>query len=142
MKYYREILLALLAGAVSGALVLGIVGRAATAGVALVIGNSLNLSLKGILEVVIVGMFVGAVGGVLLLMLKNVFRGNGLALGIIVGLIMFVCSTIFVIISGRVTFDMSFIQFFVFGVLTFIFVIYGILLSALFTRFNRNWRKY
>ena len=142
MKYYREILLALLAGAVSGALVLGIVGRAATAGVALVIGNSLNLSLKGILEVVIVGMFVGAVGGVLLLMLKNVFRGNGLALGIIVGLIMFVCSTIFVIISGRVTFDMSFIQFFVFGVLTFIFVIYGILSSALFTWFNRNWRKY
>ena len=142
MKYYREILLALLAGAVSGALVLGTVGRAATAGVALVIGNSLNLSLKGVLEVVIVGMFVGAVGGVLLLMLKNVFRGNRLALGIIVGLIMFVCSTIFVIISGRVAFDMSFIQFSMFGILAFIFVIYGILSSALLTRFNRYWRKY
>jgi len=107
MKYYREILLALLAGAVSGALVLGIVGRAA----------------------------------ILLLMLKNVFRGDGLTLGVIVGLIMFVCSTIFVIISGRVTFDMSFIQFFVFGVSIFIFVIYGILSSALLTRFNRYWRK-
>jgi len=141
MKYYREILLALLAGAVSGALVLGIVGRAATAGVAFVIGDSLNLSLKGVLEVVIIGMFVGAVGGVLLLMLKNVFRGDGLTLGVIVGLIMFVCSTIFVIISGRVTFDMSFIQFFVFGVSIFIFVIYGILSSALLTRFNRYWRK-
>jgi len=141
MKYYREILLALLAGAVSGALVLGIVGRAATAGVALVIGDSLNLSLKGVLEVVIIGMFVGAVGGILLLMLKNVFRGDGLTLGVIVGLIMFVCSTIFVIISGRVTFDMSFIQFFVFGVSIFIFVIYGILSSALLTRFNRYWRK-
>ena len=142
MKYYREILLALLAGAVSGALVLGIVGRAATAGVALVIGDSLNLSLKGVLEVVIIGMFVGAVGGILLLMLKNVFRGDGLTLGVIVGLIMFVCSTIFVIISGRVTFDMSFIQFFVFGVSIFIFVIYGILSSALLTRFNRYWRKF
>ena len=142
MKYYREILLALLAGAVSGALVLGIVGRAATAGVAFVIGDSLNLSLKGVLEVVIIGMFVGAVGGILLLMLKNVFRGDGLTLGVIVGLIMFVCSTIFVIISGRVTFDMSFIQFFVFGVSIFIFVIYGILSSALLTRFNRYWRKF
>ena len=50
MSFYRQVSLALLAGAVAGALVLGIAGRAATAGVAFVTGNALNLSLRGVLE--------------------------------------------------------------------------------------------
>ncbi len=63
MSYYREAPLALIAGAVTGALVLGIAGRGATSGLTLVTGNALNLSLRGMLEVVIVGTLVGAIGG-------------------------------------------------------------------------------
>ena len=142
MKYYREVLLPLLAGAISGALVLGIAGRAAMAGVALINGNSLNLSLRGVLEVVIVGTLVGAVGGGLLLTLRSVCRSYGLASGIIVGIILFVGSTFFVVVSGRITFDMSFIQFLTLSVVFIIFMIYGVCSSALLTRFKRNWRKY
>ena len=143
MKYYREALLPLLAGAISGALVLGIAGRAAMAGVALINGNSLNLSLRGVLEVVIVGTLVGAVGGGLLLTLRGVCRSYGLASGVIVGIILFVGSTfLVVVVSGRITFDMSFIQFLTLSVVFTIFMIYGVCASALLRRFRRNWRKY
>lgn len=142
MKHYHEVLLALLAGAVSGTLILGIVGRAATAGVSLVTGNSLNLSLRGVLEVMIVGAVVGAIGGLLLLTLRSVCRGNKLALGIIVGLLLFVCSTLLVLVSGMLAFDKSFVQFFTLGVVAAVFVIYGVWAAALLTQFNRYWRKY
>jgi hypothetical protein len=142
MKYYNGALLALLAGAISGAIILGLAGRVATAGVALITGNSLNLSLRGVLEVVIVGTFVGAIGGVLLLALRNVYPGNRFVLGIIVGIILFVCSIFFVSVSGRVAFDGSFIQFFTLGVVAAVFVIYGIWTAALLIRFNHYRRKY
>ena len=77
MGYYREMPSALVAGAVTGALILGIAGRGATAVVSLLSGSPLNLSLRGVSEVVIVGTLVGAIGGVLLLVLKSVFRGAG-----------------------------------------------------------------
>jgi hypothetical protein len=57
MRSYYKIVWALFIGATSGAVILGIAGRAAMACVALVIGNSLNLSLKGVIEVLLLGTF-------------------------------------------------------------------------------------
>ena len=53
MSFYREITIALISGAAAGAVVLGIVGRMATAGVAYITGNTTNLSLSGVLEILI-----------------------------------------------------------------------------------------
>ncbi len=142
MRYYREVLLALLAGAISGALVLGIAGRVTMAGVALINGNSLNLSLKGVLEVVIVGTLVGTVGGGILFAFRSVYRSYGFASGIIVGVILFVSSTFLVVVSGSINFDMSFIQFLTLSFVFTMFMIYGVCASALLQRFKRNWRKY
>jgi hypothetical protein len=141
MKYYREVPLALLAGAVTGALVLGITGRAATAGVAFITGNVMNLSLRGGLEVVIVGTLVGAVGGILLLVLRNLHRDPDLARGITVGAILFVCSSLVAWVSGKITFGLPSIQLFTLGVVAIMFMVYGVCADALLARFESRGRK-
>jgi len=141
MRYYREVPLALFIGAVTGALVLGIIGRAATAGVGLITGNALNLSLKGGLEAVIVGTLVGAVGGFLLLLLRSVQGGSELARGITVGAILFVCSYLVAWISGKITFSLSSIKLFTIGVVAIMFIVYGVFADALLTRFESRGRK-
>jgi len=142
MNTNREMLLSLLAGMVSGAFVLGIVGRAVTSGIAFLIGNSLNMSIKGVFEVIIIGMFVGGVGGVLLFVLKNKMHKYKLASSIIVGLIMYVSSIIFGIITGAIIFNNSLIQLYIFVVALIIFVIYGILTSLILSKFSHYWSKY
>jgi len=131
----------MLIGAVSGILILGVVGRAATAGIALVTGNSINLSLRGALEVVAIGAFIGAIGGILLLVFRNLCRGNGIACGIIAGLVLFICSTIFLSVDGKFAFNMSVMQVFTLSVVAAVFMIYGVFTSKLIKRFNGNWRN-
>lgn len=138
---YREVPLALLAGTVSGALVLGITGRVATAGIALITGNALHLSLRGGLEVVIVATLVGAVGGVLLLVLRSVRGNSKLARGITVGAILFVCSSLVAWVSGKIAFGLSSIQLFTLCVVAIMFMVYGVCADALLTRFESRSRK-
>jgi hypothetical protein len=140
MKYCRKLLLALLAGAVTGALVLGITGRAATAGVAIITGNTLNLSLWGWFEAVIVGTLVGAFGGVLLLMLRSVQVDSELARGITAGAILFLCFSLVTWFKGKVAFGLSSIQLFTLGVVAIIFIVYGVCTDALLTRFESRGR--
>ena len=65
--------LALLAGSVSGAIVLGIIGRAAMAVEAVATDSPTNLSLRGALEFVVLGGLAGSVGGLLLLLARKLF---------------------------------------------------------------------
>lgn len=123
MKPYRELIFALLAGAVSGTL--------------LVTGYSLNLSVRGVLEVMIAGAFVGTIGGFLLLTFRTVWPGNKLALGTIVGLLLYVCSTLLMLVGGMFAFDRSSIQLVTLGVVAAVFVVYGVWAAALLIRFNR-----
>lgn len=141
MKYFHEVLLAMLMGAVSGILILGVVGRAATAGIALVTGNYINLSLRGALEVLVIAAFIGAIGGIMLLVFKYVCRGNGLANGILAGLALFICSILFVSVAGKFAFNMSFMQVFTLGIVAAVFMIYGVLTSKLIMRFHGNRRN-
>jgi hypothetical protein len=92
MAVARKIPLFLIVGAALGALILGVVGRAAMAGVALVTGSELNLSLKGLLEVVIAGTILGAVGGLLFVPVRRLARTNRLARSVILGSVLFACS--------------------------------------------------
>ena len=92
MAMARKIPLFLIVGAALGALILGVVGRTAMAGVALVTGSELNLSLKGLLEVVIVGTILGAVGGLLFVPVRRLARTSHLARSVILGSVLFACS--------------------------------------------------
>ncbi|MBD3386376.1 hypothetical protein GF407_15810 [candidate division KSB1 bacterium] len=133
--------MAMLIGTVSGIFILGVVGRAASAGIALFTGNSINPSLRGALEVVVIGACIGAIGGILLFVFRNVCRGNGLACGIIAGLALFIFSTLFVLVNGKFAFNMSFMQVFTLSVVAAVFMIYGIFTSKLIMRFNGNRRN-
>lgn len=138
MSYYREMPSALIAGAVAGALVLGIAGRGATAGVALVTGNALNLSLRGVLEVVIAGALVGAIGGVLLLVLKSVCGGARQARGAIVGVVLFACSVLVSWVSGKIALSVDSTQLLTLIVVAIMFIVYGVCADALMARFQRR----
>ncbi|MGC9513401.1 MAG: hypothetical protein ACP5D8_07185 [Fidelibacterota bacterium] len=138
MKHFHEVLLAMLIGAVSGILILGVVGRAAAVGIALVTGNSINISLRGTLEIAVIAAFIGAIGGIMLLVFRYVCRCNGLICGILAGLALFISSTLFVSVDGKFAFSMSFMQVFTLSVVAVIFMIYGVFTSKLIMRFNGN----
>jgi len=135
VSYYRGARLALIAGGITGALVLGIAGRAVTAATALITGNSSNLSLMGLLEASVVGTLVGAVGGILLLVVRRMRRAAGFTRGALVGATLFLCTLLVSWVSGRIDFGIptSLLTLFVVAI---VFVVYGVGADALLTRFN------
>ena len=135
MIYYRKVLLALVSGAVTGVLVLGIAGRVSMAAVALVTGYSLNLSLRGLLEVAVTGTVVGAVGGILLLVPRRMRRTVDLARGMLVGATLFVCSLLVSWVSGRIDFGVH-ASLLTLSMVASVFVVYGVGADALLTRFE------
>lgn len=63
-------------GAITGALILGLVGRAGMAMIALLSGQALNLSLRGTLQVIVLGAVVGAFAGPVLMLLRNMIPAS------------------------------------------------------------------
>ncbi|MEX2108976.1 MAG: hypothetical protein WD802_00035 [Gemmatimonadaceae bacterium] len=88
---WRSDLAAVLAATVAGIVVLGVGGRLTMAGLAMANRNGPGFSWGGSLEVVLLGTFYGAIGGVLLAVLRRVWpqagwwRGIGLG-GMLLGL--------------------------------------------------------
>ena len=93
---------ALIAGAISGALVLGVLGKLALAVVALVTGLPTNLSPRGMLEAALIGAVVGALGGALLPTLRAAMPGAGPRRGVLLGMLLFVTTTSLALIAGLV----------------------------------------
>jgi len=138
MKNERGIFSALLSGVISGVLVLGIIGRLAIASVAIGRGSSMNLSLRGVLEVIILGVIMGAIGGILLFIIKKMLWVNGLVSGIMIGLILFVFSVVFALLSGRIVLGMSLDQWVTMLIALTMFAIYGIFAAGLLNKFTRG----
>jgi hypothetical protein len=80
---------AVIAGATVGALILGLAGRAAMAGIALLEGVATNLTLRGVLETLILGALMGAVGGASLLEAGRRLGLTGIGAGLLVGAALF-----------------------------------------------------
>ena len=84
MKRWRLYVAAIVAGTVAGAVVLGVGGRLAMAALAIAGGDGPRFSWGGSLEVLLVGTFYGAIGGVLLAASQRIWprvgrwRGAGL----------------------------------------------------------------
>ena len=90
MNVARQFLVGSAAGIVSGAVVLGLGGRLAMAGLVLVRGARPEFSAGGSLEVVLVGAFFGAIGGALSAVLARLAPNAGPAVrGALVGLAVF-----------------------------------------------------
>jgi len=130
--------LALVSGAISGALILGIAGRTAIALLSFITGNSLNLSLSGILQTIFLGIIIGSIGGMLLFIIKNLFRINRLNAAILSGLILFIGSIIFAMVIGTFVFEISFIQLGTLIIVVMMFLLYGVFAAGLLNRFTGN----
>jgi hypothetical protein len=127
---------ALAAGAIAGALVLGLIGRMATAAVALVTGHPPNLSLNGLLEVAVAGALLGILGGLLLLAFRR-GRQTGVVRGVLVGVTLFLASVLASWLAGRVEFGVP-ASGLMFSVVALVYAGWGLSADALLTRFERK----
>ena len=134
MNHFSIVPMALLSGAAMGALILGAVGRATMAGVALITHHDPNLSFRGLLEVLLLGTLIGAVGGLLLLPIRRMLRSRGLVTGIILGIVLFLGSWFVLLFSDRMDFRFYPIMPLTLSVVAVVFLIYGIAVGALLYR--------
>ena len=138
MSFYREITIALISGAAAGAVVLGIVGRMATAGVAYITGNTTNLSLSGVLEILIVGTLAGTLGGLLLLIVKRRCGAGRFGRGAITGISLFASSLLLSWAKEKIELSTNSTQLFSLIVVVIIFIAYGVCADALLARLEKD----
>ena len=129
-------MLTLILGATLGAIVLGIVGRVAMVGVALITENDVNLSLKGVLVVILLGTLLGAVGGLVLLPLRKMLLGGNAFRGILLGFILFGFSLAAAPVSIGMAFDPRSAGGLTLAIVAIVYVIYGITLDAIVSWFH------
>ena len=86
---------------------------------------------------VIVGTLVGALGGVLLLVLRRGRKQSEQAQGMTVGALLFFGSCLAAWASGRITLGLHPTQLVTLGVVAVLFVLYGVCMAALLRRFER-----
>jgi hypothetical protein len=126
--------LALLVGAVSGVIVLGIIGRAAMAVVAFAMGVPTNLSLRGVFEVVVFGGLVGAVGGLLLLLARKILPAHQMTQSALVALVLLGGSITLALYRGRISLDIHTALPLTLSVAAIVFVVYGHVTNVLLGR--------
>lgn len=124
------------AGAVAGAVILGLAGRAATAAVAAVAGLATNLSLRGMLEAVAVGTVVGIAGAGILLALRAVGSRPGPGAGVALGLVLFAASFVLGWFRARIAFGTDGVLTATLIVVAAVYVVYGLALSAAVSRLD------
>jgi len=90
MKAVADWMIAVVVGALAGAIILGFIGRLAMAGVALAAGMASNLSLTGVLQVVVFATVAGAVGGLIRQLYGFWLHKRGILRGAFVGVSLFV----------------------------------------------------
>lgn len=121
--------------ALTGALILGLAGRAAMAAVAWATGYPVNLSPRGLVEVTVVGALMGTAGGFVLVAFRRLPRLARIRRGVFVGGTLFAGSLLVSSVSGKTSFgaSASFVTLFVVAV---IFVVFGVAADLLLTRFR------
>ncbi|MBD3224814.1 MAG: hypothetical protein GF313_08800 [Caldithrix sp.] len=125
------------ARALAGLLILGLGGRIATALIAVWSDSLANISIRGFLQVMIVGAIVGAVGGWLLHALRNTLQRRTIAGGIFMGLVLFLATTLLALLSGRLMVSASFIAVLTLFFAAGVFIIYGAATAVLLSKMNR-----
>jgi len=135
MRFFHAVLRALLAGAVAGLLVLGIAGRLATVVVALVAGTAANLSWRGMLDATVAGVVIGSIGGLLLALLGWLRGSADRTGGLIVGVVMFGVTFLFLLGGGRADFGRP-LPLITYSVVAIAYLAYGVIASALLRRFE------
>ena len=120
----------LFTGAVIGALVLGLFGRACMAGVAALGGHDHNLTFRGVMQVIRLGAVAGAIGGLLLLIVRRLLPIRAPLPGILVGGILFAASIVFAQALGRAPHGPETRSLLTFAVAGICYLLYGAALDG------------
>jgi hypothetical protein len=132
MRYGSLLARSVLAGAVSGALVLGIVMRVFTALISLMRNDAVNLSLCNLAEILALGLALGIVGGLLFFALHLAYRAASFKIkGAVAAVILFSVSGLIQVLRGRILFYLEPIQFLMFMLSLAVCLLYGLLLAGL-----------
>lgn len=134
MKSQSSPISSIIAGAISGILFLAIIGRLFTVSIELIARNDLNISLSGVFEVIIIGLVVGAVGGFLFYILNNSKRRSKTANGLMTGFVMFLSTTLFMVLTGRASFGIASV-YLMLAAVAIVFAFYGLFLPKLLSWF-------
>jgi len=126
-----------LAGAATGVLVLGLVGRLATALVAVAAGRPSNLSARGLLEVAVIGALFGVVGGLLAWALRRALPGAGKARGVVVGGGLFAIALVWSWLGGHLEPSGDGVWW-TLAVVGAVFLVYGLVLELWLEREAQN----
>jgi hypothetical protein len=124
----------MLLGAALGVVVLGLGGRAVTAGIAIVAGRETHLSLLGLTEVVLLGAVVGVLGSLLLQALRRPNSLDRVSRGLVVAAVLFFGSLLFAWFVRGMGFVENAVQPFTLIAVAVVFGIYGIALDAVVDR--------
>lgn len=138
MQRCKEAVLALAAGAITGALVLGVGGRLLMAALVLAAGGRPGFSFGGSIEVVMVGTAYGAVGGLLLLPLRQAVGGNRRLAGPLLGLVLFGLGWLTSRVGRAAAAGPGGRLAIVIGLAALAFVAYGLTTNALLARWLRR----
>jgi hypothetical protein len=123
--------LAIAAGAASGVMVLGVVGRLAMAGLAVALDSPTNLSVRGILEVMVLGGLLGAVGGLLLLAGRRILPARPLVRSVLVALALAVGTFVVALAGGRISLAVYTVLPFTLSVVVVVFLLYALVANGL-----------
>lgn len=134
----RGILLAVVAGAVSGVMILGLVGRLAMALIALAVGVEMNLSGRGMVEVMTLGLLIGVAGGVALFAMRRMSHAPRFAHGVTLGILLFLGSVVFESLGGGVTATTWSTYPLTIVVVGVVFIAYGVEMEKLLVWFERR----
>ncbi|MBU1699140.1 MAG: hypothetical protein KJ970_07775 [Candidatus Eisenbacteria bacterium] len=125
-------------GAAMGALIIGLLGRVVMVVVALAAAHNPNLSLNGILLVLLLGTFLGAIGGLVLLLTRSIFHLTGMAGGAVIGVLLFVLTCLITLLRGGLDTSRGPLLLVTLGSALLIFILYGVALNGMVTRLEKS----
>lgn len=126
MKNNRVVIISMLSGAITGVVILGLVGRFAMVTVSLLVGSNTNLSLSGIYEAVMIGSVIGVLGGLLYIPIGKIKSFSKFVQGITIGLILFTLSLTLSTLFSRIKIDISAAQLLTLITILGVYIVYGV----------------
>ncbi|MGC9362647.1 MAG: hypothetical protein ACP5F3_06950 [Candidatus Syntrophosphaera sp.] len=128
----------MLAGAISGIVVLGVLFRLITIAIAILSNDGINISFRNIVEVLIAGSLIGIIGGILLALLMKIFKSGGWPLIILDSALLFILTLVMSLALNPSWLDLTGSQPALLLTTAIIFLLYGIFMMKLYRQLNKR----
>lgn len=130
----------MLAGAISGIVVLGVLFRLITIAIAILSNDGINISFRNILEVLVVGCVIGVIGGILLVLLMKIFKSGGWKLIILGSASLYILTLVMSLALNPSWLDLTGSQPALLLTAAIIFLLYGGFMMKVYRQLNKKRR--